>query len=599
MENGLATRVVRLLSVLALVSGVAGLPVRSAGLGAGVEEPPRVPEPEKRTEPSSEKDPRLETLEAMRAELADSMARLRLGEHEAPYFIAYQLKRHTSLGVLARYGALMDAVERDDARLFVEVRVGNYDRDSSEGSSDASFFFGETGGPTYFPADRAPLDVDPLALRTALWLLTDQKYKAALSAWLRGKAEAVYVPERSSAGSFTREEPVRFIQKPIAFQFDRGRWERVARSLSKMLAEYPELIDSEVRITADKEVRTLVTSEGTELITEQALFSVHMQAMTRAEDGELLDNFRSFYADAEGGLPSEETLRKAAAEMVAELRALRSAPVVDPYTGPALLAPEATGVLFHEAVGHRLEGERLHDDHEGRTFKGQVGNRVLPPFIGLVDDPTMKEFEGTPLNGYYLYDDQGVPAQRVELIREGVLRNYLLSRKPVEGFERSNGHGRAQGNRTPVARMANLMVTSSKRVSEARLRQMLIAEARKANKPYALIIKDMTSGNTNTSTYGYQAFKGVPRLVYRVDVKTGKEELVRGVEIVGTPLASINKIVATSDTFGVFNGFCGAESGYVPVSTIAPWALVSEIELQRTARAKERAPLLPPPMHRD
>jgi len=597
MNRRFATRVVGLLSLLGLGWGLAVSPARAAGLAAGVEEPPRVPKPEEKVEPAA--DPRLRTLEAMRAELADSMARLRLGEHEAPYFIAYQLKRQTSRGIVARYGAIMDTVDREDARLFVDVRVGDYGRDSTEGSSDASFFFGESGGPTYFPADNAPLDFDPQALRTALWLLTDQKYKAALSSWLRGKAQAVYVPERPSAGSFTREKPARFVQSPIVFRFDRDRWEQIARSVSKMLADYPEIIDSEVRITADKEVRTLVTSEGTELVTEQALFSVHLQAITRAEDGELLDNSRSFYAPAEEGLPREETLRKAAAEMVAELLALRTAPVIDPYTGPALLAPEATGVLFHEAVGHRLEGERLHDDNEGRTFKGQVGNRVLPPFIGLVDDPTLEQFEGTPLNGHYLYDDQGVPAQRVVLIRDGVLENYLLSRKPVEGFDRSNGHGRAQGNRTPVARMANLMVTSSKRVPEARLRQMLIAEARKANKPYALIIKDMTGGNTNTSTYGYQAFKGVPRLVYRIDVKTGKEELVRGVEIVGTPLASINKIVATSDTYGVFNGFCGAESGYVPVSTIAPWALVSEIELQRTARAKERAPLLPPPMHRN
>lgn len=575
-----------LLLLLLLLLPSAAAAVRAADGEGAREGPPRV------------EDPRRVVLEAMKAELAESMTKLRLGEHESPYFIAYQLKQHAGRGIVARYGAVMDAVRREEARLFVDVRVGDYDGDSSEGASEPSFFFGEPGGPTYFASENAPLEVNPLALRTALWLLTDQKYKAALSSWLKGKAQAVYTPEKKTAGSFTREEPVRFVQPPVPFDFDQGRWEKTARSLSKMLAEVPELIDSEVRITADKEIRTLVNSEGTELVTEQSLFSLHLQAVTRAEDGELLDNSRSFYAPVESGLPSEEVIRKAAREMIAELLALRTAPVIDPYTGPAILAPEATGVLFHETVGHRLEGERLHDDHEGRTFKGQVGNRVLPPFIGLVDDPTLESFEGVPLNGYYRYDDQGVPAQRAVLIRDGVLESYLLSRKPVEGFERSNGHGRAQGNRTPVARMANLLVTSNKKVSSARLRQMLIAEAKKANKPYALLIKDMTGGNTNTSTYGYQAFKGVPRLVYRIDVKTGKEELVRGVEIVGTPLASINKIVATSDEYGVFNGFCGAESGYVPVSAIAPSALISEIELQRTARAKERAPILPPPMHR-
>lgn len=552
----------------------------------GVEGPPKV------------EDPRRSTLAAMKQELGESMSKLRLGEHEAPYHVGYQLKRLRGHGIVARYGAVMESRARDEARLFVDVRVGDYAADSSEGTSDSPFFFSEGEGATYYASTNAPLEGHTDALRTALWLLTDQKYKEALSSWLKGKAQAVYAPEERSVGSFTREAPVRFYQPPLPFRLDVEKWEDATRALSALLASHEGLIDSEVRLSADHELRLQVNSEGTELITEVALFSLHLQAVARAEDGELLDNSRSFYAPTAAGLPALEELREAAGEMVAELQALRVAPVIDPYTGPAILAPEAAGVLFHETVGHRLEGERLGDDHEGRTFKGQVGKRVIPPFLSVEDDPTRADFEGTPLNGHYLYDDQGVAAQRAALIEGGVLKSYLLSRKPVEGFERSNGHGRAQGNRSPVARMANLLVRSKKTVSPARLRQMLIAEAKKANKPYALLIKDMTGGNTNTSTYGYQAFKGVPRLVYRIDVETGEEELVRGVEIVGTPLASINKIVATSDEYGVFNGFCGAESGYVPVAAIAPAALISEIELQRTARAKERPPILPPPLHR-
>lgn len=548
--------------------------------------------------PPEVEDPRRPVLAAMKAELDTSMAKLRLEEHEAPYFVSYQLKQLEGHGIVARYGAVMESQPRKEARLHVDVRVGDYAADSSAARNENPFFFAEGDGPTYYASTNAPMEFHPDALRTSLWLLTDQQYKSALSSWLKGKAQAVYAPEKSETASFTREEPARFVQAPLAFSFDVVAWEEAARSLSARLAAQPELFDSEVRISADKQTRFLVTSEGTELVTEEALVSLHLQAVTRAEDGELLDNSRSFYAPTAAGLPPLEVVRKAADEMIAELLALRTAPVIDPYTGPAILAPEATGVLFHETVGHRLEGERLHDDQEGRTFKGQVGNRVIPAFLSIVDDPTLEVFEGIPLNGHYLYDDQGVPAQRAGLIEAGVLRSYLLSRKPVEGFERSNGHGRAQGNRTPTARMANLFVTSTKTVSSSRLRQMLIAEARKANKPYALLIKDMTGGNTNTSTYGYQAFKGVPRLVYRIDAKTGKEELVRGVEIVGTPLASINKIVATSDEYGVFNGYCGAESGYVPVSAIAPAALISEIELQRTAKAKERPPILPPPLHR-
>lgn len=585
------------LSTLSVACLAATAALAAPPTAPGVEGPPLVVEPSAPEEPDA--DPRLRILGAMEAELSHSMEKLRMADHEAPYFIAYQLKDVRGHGIVGRYGAVFEDRDRREAKLHVDVRVGSYASDSSGGVVDQNFFFSDGAGPTYFASTDAPQDVHPDALRTALWLLTDQKYKAALSSWLRGKAQRVYTQERDEpVDSFSKEEAVSWVQPPIPFAFDEERWKEVARELSAAMTKEEAIFDSEIRITADKEVRTLTTSEGTRLVTEAALFAVHLQALTRAEDGELLDNSRSFYAATEEGLPSVETLRAAADEMIGELLALRTAPVIDPYTGPAILAPEATGVLFHETVGHRLEGERLHDDNEGRTFKGQTGKRVLPPFLSIVDDPTVEAFEGEPLNGHYRYDDQGVAGQRVPLIEDGVLRNYLLSRKPVEGFARSNGHGRAQGHRTPMARMANLFVHSTKRVPDKRLRQMLIAEAKKANKPYALLIKDITGGNTNTSSYGYQAFKGIPRLVYRIDVKTGKEELVRGVEIVGTPLASINKIVATGETMGVFNGFCGAESGYVPVSAIAPAALIREIELQRTARANERPPLLPAPAHR-
>ena len=269
--------------------------------------------------------------------------------------------------------------------------------------------------------------------------------------------------------------------------------------------------------------------------------------------------------------------------------------MVDPYTGPALLMEEAAGVFFHETVGHRLEGERQNDEKEGRTFKGQVGKTVLPEFISVIDDPTTKAAAGVSLNGYYQFDDEGVATRPVTLIYKGVLRDYIKSRTPITGSLHSNGHGRAEGVAQPMGRMGNLFVRSTKKVPIDKLKQMLLDEVRKQGKPYGLIIRDITGGSTNTSNFGYQAFKGMPRLVYRVDAKTGAETLVRGVEMVGTPLTTVSRIVATSDTEGVFNGYCGAESGFVPVSTVAPAVLMSEIELQRSEKNLERAPILPAP----
>lgn len=540
-------------------------------------------------------DGRLVVLGAMEEELARAQSKLKLPGYEAPYFVGYTLKEQHSRALEARYGAIFGESEKRDAKLAVDVRVGSYELDSSAGRDLMPFSFGD-GGPAWIPSTDAPLERDPRALRSALWLLTDAKYKAAVSAWLKKRGNAVYeVEEKERPASFTREAAVRHVDAPMEVPFDRVAWRERALRLSGRFAKQPEIFDHEIRVSVDHEVRIQATSEGTRLVTEARMYAVHLQAVSRAEDGELLESSKDFYAPSEAQLPAMAELERAAGELIAELLELRVAPVIDPYSGPALLEPEATGVLFHETLGHRLEGERQDDDNEGRTFKGQIGAAILPTFLSLVDDPTLKLYGSTPLNGHYAFDDEGVPAQRAVLVDAGVLRSYILSRKPVKGFSRSNGHGRAQGNRAPMARMANLVLTSKKTVPDAKLREMLVEEARAQKKPYALLIEDIAGGDTNTSTYGYQAFRGKPRRVFRVDVKTGKRELVRGVEIVGTPLASINKIIATGDTPGIFNGYCGAESGYVPVSAIAPAALVRELELQRSPRANERGPVLPSP----
>lgn len=530
----------------------------------------------------------------MSEELARSQAQLKLGEHAPPYFLSYQVKDLDQRLVVGRYGALFQSDASRERRIFADVRVGSYELDNSLRENLELAF--EMEGRSYVPSKEAPLEDDALALRTALWLITDERYKAALFDFLKRKGQGVYeLEDPDRPPSFSRETPVRWIQEPMDFRFDQARWEREARELGARFLQHPQLFDSEIRITADREQRFFVSSEGSRLLTESVIYGVHISAVARADDGQLLDMSRDFYAPSEAQLPGPEELRKAQDAVIQELLALREAPAIDPYTGPAILAPEAAGVLFHETLGHRLEGERQGNDGEGKTFRGQVGRRVLPTFLTVTDDPTLAQVAGKPLNGHYRYDEQGVPGQRTVLVRKGVLERYLLSRAPVQGFLKSNGHGRSQGNLRPVARMANLIIDSSRSVDDGELKRRLIAEARRQGKQYGLLIRDITGGNTNTSNYGYQAFKGVPRMVYRVDVDTGKETLVRGVEIVGTPLSSINRILATGRKQGVFNGFCGAESGMVPVSTVAPAVLLQEIELQRSIEGKDRPPLMASP----
>jgi TldD protein len=538
-------------------------------------------------------DGRQVLLGSLVQEMERAHQKLRLNDHETPYFVGYAVRGLEAQEVGAKYGALFLDTHRRERRLQVDVRVGTYEFDNT----GAQEMFDLDQGDTAYAAGRdAPIDQDGTALRNSLWLLTDEAYKKALSAYLKKKGKEIYkVDDPNRPFSFTREKPQQAVDAPRQHPFDKPAWTAEVRRVTSRLRDHVELFDSQMRVGVEHEERELANTEGTRLVTESVIYGLHVQAYARAPDGMLLENSRDFYAAGEAGLPRGEALDKQVDEMVGELLALRKAPVLDPYTGPALLAPEAAGVLFHEAVGHRLEGERQNDDKDGRTFRNQVGKAIIPTFLSIEDDPTRGRWGEKSLNGFYRYDDQGVLGQRALLVSDGVLRSFLLSRAPAPGFTRSNGHGRAAPGRDPVARMANLIVTSSRASSAEELKQMLIAEARRQGKPFGLLIHDVTGGNTDTSGYAYQAFKGQPRLVYQVDAATGAERLVRGVEIVGTPLTSINKIVATGDDARVFNGYCGAESGFVPVSTVAPTVLIQEIELQRTRKDSGRPPVLPSP----
>jgi len=243
-----------------------------------------------------------------------------------------------------------------------------------------------------------------------------------------------------------------------------------------------------------------------------------------------------------------------------------------------------------------LEGQRQRGDQEGQTFTKLLGTPILPPFLSVSDDPTLASFDGTPLSGHYVYDDEGQQARRVDLIKDGVLKTFLMSRLPIASFSTSNGHGRAETGHMPTGRQGNLIVTSSKTVSDAELRGMLIAEAKKQNKPYGLYFEDISSGFAVTTRSAPQAFQVIPLVVYRVYVDGRPDELVRGVSIVGTPQAALNSILATGNHQDIFNGICGAESGSIPVSAVAPAMLVSQIETQRQAQGTARPPILPPPV---
>ncbi|MGC9159679.1 MAG: metallopeptidase TldD-related protein, partial [Terracidiphilus sp.] len=315
-------------------------------------------------------------------------------------------------------------------------------------------------------------------------------------------------------------------------------------------------------------------------------------ALTRAEDGMVLFRMQSFEAETVDGLPGQAEMEAAMRRMGASLEALRKAPVTEPFDGPAILSGRAAAVFFHEVLGHRLEGQRQRGSGEGQTFTKELGQQILPRFLSVVDDPTQTAFDGIRLSGSYQYDDEGQKAQRVELIQAGVLQNFLMSRLPIAGFAASNGHGRAETGKMPTGRQGNLIVTSTKMESEKKLRKQLMEEARKQGKPYGLYFEDISSGFAVTRRSSPQAFEVIPLVVWRIYVDGRPDELVRGVSIVGTPLAAMKSILATGDRYEVFNGECGAESGTIPVSAVAPAILLREIETQRKPQGTARPPIL-------
>jgi predicted Zn-dependent protease len=307
-----------------------------------------------------------------------------------------------------------------------------------------------------------------------------------------------------------------------------------------------------------------------------------------------MPRYESFVATTAAGLPNDAAVLRAVDRMIADLQALTQAPVVEAITVPAILSGRASGVFFHEVFGHRVEGHRQKVETEGQTFKKKLGEKLLPDAFSVSFDPTLRRMGNVELAGYYLYDDEGVKARRVNVVENGVFKDFLMSRSPIAGFAHSNGHGRAAPGFAPVARQSNLIVTSTATVSHDSLKKMLIGLVKEQRKPYGLIFDDIEGGFTMTQRTIPNAFNVLPVIVYRV-FPDGREELVRGVDLVGTPLTVFSRVVAADNVTSVFNGVCGAESGWVPVSAASPAILISQVEVQRKDKSQEQAPILPAP----
>jgi len=529
-------------------------------------------------------------LNAMTTELNrafTSLGKQESGKQLPPYFLSYSVSDAGAVVIRAQAGALVDSSTNRVRIADVQLRIGDPKLDNTHGTHRASAV----------TSAALPLNDDREALGRSLWLATNAGYGKALDSYMRVKTEAeVHAKEEDSSPDFSQEAPQVSLGKPAPpVKVDRAAWEQRVRSLSRIFRDYPDVNLSMVVFSAQNETDYYASSEGSQVVAPHLQARLVAVAMTRADDGMDLFRAQTFEAETAEGLPTEAEMEAGIRELGTSLEALRQAPVTEPFDGPAILSGRAAAVFFHEVLGHRLEGQRQRGTEEGQTFTKEVGKEVLPTFLSVADDPTLTTYGKTWLSGNYEYDDEGQKARRVELIQDGVLKTFLMSRLPIASFGASNGHGRAQTGKVPTGRQGNLIVTSTKMEPESKLRKQLIDEAKKQGKPYGLYFEDISSGFAVTQRSSPQAFQVIPLVVWRVYVDHRPDELVRGVSIVGTPLAAMKSIVATSDKYEVFNGECGAESGTIPVSAVAPAMLVSTMETQKQAQGTARPPILPIP----
>jgi TldD protein len=531
-------------------------------------------------------------IDTMEAELHRAMGSLGNTATDAtqqpkPYFLSYAVSDADSIAMSAQFGAIVGSNESRRRVADVQVRLGTAAEDNTHGDHRNSAL-------TTVPL---PLTDDGAALARSLWFATNRGYAKALDGYLKVKTEQqVRAKEEDGSADFSNEKAATdLLPSPPALVVDRAAWQDRLREISGIFKQYPDVFFNNVALEASTETDYFVSSEGAKVATPSHVARLIIVARTRAADGMDLFRAETFEADEVGHLPDQKTLTDKTIAMAKNLEALRQAPVTEPFNGPAILSGRASAVFFHEVLGHRLEGQRQRGDDEGQTFTKLLGKQILPTFLSVSDDPTLATFDGVSLSGHYSYDDEGQPARRVDLIKDGVLDTFLMSRLPIASFSTSNGHGRAEVGHMPTGRQGNLIVTSTKTVSNTELREMLKAEAKKQGKAYGLYFEDISSGFAVTTRRSPQAFQVIPLVVYRVYVDGRPDELVRGVSIVGTPQAALNRILATNDKQDIFNGICGAESGSIPVSAVAPAMLVSEIETQRQAQGIARPPILPPP----
>jgi TldD protein len=529
-------------------------------------------------------------IRAMTDELQRSVSELQFKDLEKPYFIQYIVLDQERYRASATFGALTASDASRVRYLQAQVRVGNYDFDNSEFVSGPGF----QGPPPAGVTNQAVIDDDYNAMRHLLWLVTDGAYKQSVEQLARKRAFVQNKIREEQIPDFSKESAVMAVGQKLHLDVDKPRWEKQVREWSAIFKGFPEVQESSVVVEAQLVHRYLVNSEGTRTLQPSILVSVEADASTEAGDGMRLRHWIPFNAASFDQLPPAEEIAKAIRQMATQLTALRSAPVLnEDYSGPVLFTGQASTEMFARVLAPQLSGQRLplSDQQQTQTSRSELIDRlnrpVLPRFLSVFDDPTTQRVGNQELLGYYQVDDQGVPARRVSLIEQGVLKNFLMSRRPAKDLQQSNGHGRSGIPGRETAQIGNLFIQSSNGKSYDELKEQLIKMCQEENLQYGIIIKALVSDGRSPI--------GAPVLTYKLYVADGREELIRGAFAQGIPIRSLRQIEAVGNDAYVVNRLAGSNDLPTPTSIVAPSVLLEEVEIKRPSGTQQKPALITHP----
>ncbi|MFZ5476393.1 MAG: metallopeptidase TldD-related protein, partial [Myxococcota bacterium] len=519
-------------------------------------------------------------LDALGEELARALAGA-AREPDPPYFLAFRVTEESSRTIVATEGATRRD-HRQTRDLQVDARVGDHHLDSTRGLGP----WDDDEPDTYV----LPVEDDVTALRANAWLAAADAIRCARARIEKVRTEVVErAREEEQAGDLSEETPVVAIgprEAPIELP---AGWDDVLARASLAMGD-PRVVRASASLRSEGRVVWIATSEGTRVRESRRFLVLTLAAEAIAADGMWVPlSWRKVVASA-ARLPSPEDVVARAAALADEVIALRDAPRGEPYAGPILLRGASAGVWVHEVLGHRAEGHRIKDDFEGQTFRGYVGTPILPRHVDVFDDPRLDELFGEDLYGHYLHDDEGRPAERVDVVVAGAFAGFLMGRSPIPGSPRSNGHGRADAHSRPVSRMGNTVLVTREPTPFGDLRARLVEEARRQGLSHALLVDDLAGGFTLTGRVLPNSFVLTAWRAWKVHVDGRPDTLVRGLDLVGTPLACLGTLLAAGDDPGVFAGHCGAESGSIPVTAIAPSLLFGRMEAQRQSQDHDAPP---------